>query len=458
MQVCVLSTAIQIISDKLPAAPHVGHLFTLVLSDVLKRWQVLLGDKNATLLTGTDEHGMKIQKAAQKAGMDVKVFCDKHMRQFEHLSERANIDYDHFIRTTDPVHKTAVEHFWRELNHRGYIYESKHEGWYSVSDETFFPLSAVHLVLDPSTGRKHMASMETGREVEWTSEVNYHFRLSSFRDRLLKHYKENPDFIVPSSRMSFITKEVEAGLEDLSVSRPVSRLQWGIRVPNDESQTIYVWLDALVNYITYAGYPFSGSETNSIWPPNCQVIGKDIIKFHCIYWPAFLMALDLPLPKQFLTHAFWTMNREKMSKSVGNVVNPFFALDRFDIDPMRYYMAHDGGITDDADYENLYIVDKYKKGLQGGLGNLVSRIIRGKKWDVRASVEHASKGQSRSLYRIDEGGKKLPILREQLEKTAEKAAQLMEELNPRGALHTIMELVYEVRSFRTSIERLLTTF
>ena len=387
---------------------------------------------------------MKIQKAAQKAGMDVKLFCDKHMRQFEHLSERANIDHDHFIRTTDPVHKAAVEHFWRELNHRGYIYESKHEGWYSVSDETFFPQSAVHLVVDPSTGRKHMASMETGREVEWTSEVNYHFKLASFRDRLLKHYKENPDFIVPSSRMSFIVKEVEAGLEDLSVSRPVSRLQWGIRVPNDDSQTIYVWLDALINYLTYAGYPFSGSEKNSIWPPNCQVIGKDIIKFHCIYWPAFLMALDLPLPKQFLTHAFWTMNHEKMSKSVGNVVNPFFALDRFDTDPMRYYMAHDGGIIDDADYENLYIVDKYKKGLQGGLGNLVSRVIRGKKWNVRESVEDASKKGPTDLYRI-EGGKTLPVLGEQeLERTAQKAAEQMEELNPRAALHTIMDLVYRV--------------
>ena len=205
-------------------APHVGHLFTLVLTDILKRWQVLVGDHRATMLTGTDEHGMKIQKAAQKAGLDVKLFCDKHMRQFEQLSHKADINYDHFIRTTDPAHKAAVEHFWQELNHRGYIYESKHEGWFSVSDETFFPQSSVHLVLDPSTGRKHMASMETGREVEWTSEINYHFRLSEFKDRLLKHYKENPDFIIPASRQNFIIKEVESGLQDLSVSRPATRI------------------------------------------------------------------------------------------------------------------------------------------------------------------------------------------------------------------------------------------
>ena len=448
------------------AAPHVGHLFTLVLTDILKRWQVLLGDHRATMLTGTDEHGMKIQKAAQKAGLDVKLFCDKHMRQFEQLSHKADISYDHFIRTTDPVHKAAVEHFWQELNHRGYIYESKHEGWYSVSDETFFPQSSVHLVLDPSTGRKHMASMETGREVEWTSEINYHFRLSEFKDRLLKHYKENPDFIIPASRQSFIIKEIESGLQDLSVSRPATRLQWGIPVPNDESQTIYVWLDALINYLTYAGYPFApGSEKDSIWPPNCQVIGKDIIKFHCIYWPAFLMALDIPLPKQFLTHAFWTMNREKMSKSVGNVVNPFFAIDRFDTDTMRYYMASDGGIVDDADYDNLYIVDRYKKGLQGGLGNLVSRIIRGKKWDIRESVQHAERSDRRQSVQNDAesnsiedqeaakpsttpaksgSSRERALLRAQMEKTPKLAAQHMEALNPRAALHSLMDLIYSV--------------
>jgi methionyl-tRNA synthetase len=436
------------------------------LTDILKRWQILLGDDRATLLTGTDEHGMKIQKAAQKAGLDVKLFCDKHMSQFKLLSQRVDISYNHFIRTTDAVHRKAVEHFWQELNHRGYIYESKHEGWYSVSDETFFPQSSVHLVLDPSTGRKHMASMETGREVEWTSEVNYHFRLSQFRDRLLQHYKENPDFIIPASRQSFIVKEVENGLQDLSVSRPASRLQWGIAVPNDESQTIYVWLDALINYLTYAGYPFApGNEKASIWPPNCQVIGKDIIKFHCIYWPAFLMALDIPLPKQFLTHAFWTMNREKMSKSVGNVVNPFFAIDRFDPDTMRYYMANDGGLVDDADYDNLYIVDRYKKSLQGGLGNLVSRIIRGKKWDVRESVRNAEKSEghpspqkrfeSNTMEKAESGqistssvnttsNRERAMLRTQMESTPRLAAQHMKELNPRSALHSIMELVYTV--------------
>jgi methionyl-tRNA synthetase len=386
---------------------------------------------------------MKIQKAAQKAGVDTKLFCDQNMRHFEALWECADISYDHFIRTTDDNHKAAVEHFWTELNRCGYIYESKHEGWYSVSDETFFPQSAVHLVLDPSTGRKHMASMETGREVEWTSEINYHFRLSQFRDRLLQHYRQNPKFIVPSDRMKFIEKEVENGLNDLSISRPVSRLQWGIRVPNDDSQTIYVWLDALINYLTYTGYPgVPWTPTNSLWPPNVQVIGKDIIKFHCIYWPAFLMALDLPLPKQFLTHAFWTMNREKMSKSLGNVVSPFLAVDRFGTDTMRFYMAHDGGIQDDASYENAYIIDRYKTILQGGFGNLASRIVKSKLWNVRASVLSAVRMKFDDSDVSGQG----QTLRELITQTPIVAAQQMEQLNPRAALQTIMQVTYMVRT------------
>lgn len=382
---------------------------------------------------------MKIQKAASKAKVDVKAFCDQHASQFEELAKIANISYDRFMRTTDPDHKIAVEHFWRELNRNGFIYESKHEGWYSVSDETFYPESKVHLVLEPSSGRKMHASMETGKEVEWTSEVNYHFKLSSFRNKLLDHYRRNPYFIVPSTRMNEIITEVENGLTDLSISRPASRLTWGIQVPDDPSQTIYVWLDALINYLTMAGYPFAtaAAATTKMWPPECQVIGKDIIRFHCIYWPAFLMALNLPLPKQFLSHAHWTMNRAKMSKSEGNVVNPFFAINRFGVDVMRYYMAHDGGIIDDADYENLFIVDRYKKDLQGGFGNLVSRVIRGKMWSVPDSVELAASSAPDST---PEAVAHMAMI----DKTAADCAKLMDQLNPRMAVHAVRELIYAV--------------
>lgn len=232
-----------------------------------------------------------------------------------------------------------------------------------------------------------MASIETGKEVEWTSERNYHFRLSAFRDKLLAWYAEHPEWIVPRARMEDVVQQVEEKLEDLSISRPVDRLTWGIRVPNDPSQTIYVWLDALLNYATAAGYPFApGKEASGGWPADVHVIGKDIIRFHCIYWPAFLMALDLPLPKRILTHAHWTLGKQKMAKSTGNVVNPFFALDRFGVDALRWFLVRDGGIVNDADYDNMHIVQRYKKSLQGGVGNLTSRIVRGKNWDVRRAV------------------------------------------------------------------------
>ncbi|KAK5082804.1 methionyl-tRNA synthetase [Lithohypha guttulata] len=425
------------------AEPHAGHLYTLLLTDVLKRWEVLKGDNQASLLTGTDEHGMKVQKAAESAATATKQFCDKHATQFLDLARAANISFDRFIRTTDPDHKVAVEHFWKQLKERGYIYQSTHEGWYSVSDETFYPESQVHLVLEPSTGRKIYASKETGKEVEWTSETNYHFRLSAFRDRLLEHYDQHPQFIVPSMRMNFIKKEVEAGLSDLSVSRPSSRLQWGIRVPDDDTQTIYVWLDALINYLTATGYPYGEGGNHKLWPPNVQVIGKDIVRFHCIYWPAFLMALDIPLPRAFLTHAHWTMGKAKMSKSLGNGVNPFLAIERFGLDAIRYFMIHDGGIVDDADYDNMFIVEKYKKGLQDGLGNLLTRILRGRKWSIRTSLEQVM--NNGSLKKPDSA--RIQDMIEMINSTARSADEAMQSVNPRSALHNIMKLVYETNKF-----------
>ncbi|KAH0379412.1 hypothetical protein KCU92_g8199, partial [Aureobasidium melanogenum] len=434
------------------AAPHAGHLYTMVLADVLKRWQVLKG-KKAVLLTGTDEHGMKIQQASAKAGSDPKPFCDKGADIFKNLAARAELSNDHFIRTTDPAHKEAVEYAWHLLNERGYIYQSKHEGWYSVSDETFYPESQVHLVLDPPTGRKVMASIETGKEVEWTSEINYHFRLSAFRDKLLAYYAENPEWITPQAKMKEIVSAVTAGLEDLSISRPSSRLTWGIRVPTDPTQTIYVWLDALINYATAAGYPWApGSEHTGGWPADVQIIGKDILRFHCIYWPAFLMALDLPLPKRFLTHAHWTLGKQKMAKSTGNVVNPFFALDRFGTDTMRYYMIHDGGIDNDADYDNIHIIERYKKGLQGGLGNLTARITRGKGWDVKRAIERFS-GDYKSASPFGQGHAREAAIAEfeqLLVEFPQAVDSRMEALRPNLALKGLMDNIYAANAFLQS--------
>jgi len=430
------------------AAPHVGHMYTMILTDVLKRWQSLKARK-AILCTGTDEHGLKIQQAAAKANTPPKDFCDKGAVVFQDLANRIDISNDIFIRTTDARHKEGVEYAWQMLEEKGWIYESKHEGWYSVSDETFYPQGQVQVIVDPPTGRKVMVSVETGKEVEWTSERNYHFRLSAFRESLLEFYERNPEFIVPRTRMQEVVREVTAGLEDLSVSRPVERLQWGIRVPTDPSQTIYVWLDALLNYATAAGYPFTpGSETSGGWPADIHVVGKDIVRFHCVYWPAFLMALNLPLPKQVLTHAHWTLGRQKMAKSTGNVVNPFFALERFGTDVMRWYLVQEGGIADDADYDNRFVIEKYKKGLQGGLGNLASRIMRGKGWDVQRAVQryaHPDGADHPAVsHETDDDGRRMYG---RLRALPSQVEQHMQDLHPNRALQTIMQGVYTINGY-----------
>jgi methionyl-tRNA synthetase len=270
----------------------------------------------------------------------------------------------------------------------------------------------------------------------------------------LKFYEDNPKFIIPQTRMNDIVQQVRSGLEDLSVSRPVERLTWGVRVPTDTSQTMYVWLDALLNYATAVGFPFSpGSEYDGGWPADIHVVGKDIIRFHCIYWPAFLMALDVPLPKQVLTHAHWTLGRQKMAKSTGNVVNPFWALERFGMDPMRWYLVHEGGITDDADYDNQFIIDKYKKGLKGGLGNLASRIMRYKGWDVRRAVEQFAQpsldrvSELQATSSSQELGQAARNMAEGLRALPEQADKYMQDLHPNRALQTIMNAVYDANAY-----------
>lgn len=413
----------------------------MLLTDVIKRWQELKG-RQAILCTGTDEHGMKIQQAAALANQHPKEFCNTGAQMFQTLAGKINCNYDTFIRTSNPKHYDTVQYFWYMLQRNNYIYQGRHEGWYSIADETFYPESQIETRVDPKTGKKIVVSKESGREVQWTSEVNYHFRLSAFAPKLLKFYKENPEWILPASRHADIIREVEKGLEDLSISRPADRLQWGIPVPDDPSQTIYVWLDALVNYLTASGYPFTpGKETQGGWPADVHVIGKDITKFHCVYWPAFLMALDLPLPKQILTHAHWTMARKKMSKSDGNAVNPFFALDRFGVDTMRYYLARDGSVQDDADYSNERILLRYRSELQSGFGNLVMRI-RSKAFNLEAAVKDAFEGKGLAgSWVLDTQDAKMAKM---LDATPDIVAWKMEKLDLPGALSAIVELMYEV--------------
>lgn len=436
----------------------------MLLADVLKRWEVLRG-REAILCTGTDEHGMKVQRAAERQDVAPKALCDANSETFRDLARRGHIAHDHFIRTTDPDHRAAVEHFWARLRERGYLYETAREGWYCVSDEAFVPEALVERRLDPATGRLFAASVESGAAVEWVEERNYHFRLTALRDRLLRFYAQNPEWVTPATRMAEVVDWVKNHLEDLSVSRPVGRLDWGIPVPGDPGQTIYVWIDALVNYITKAGYPdwdaaVPGSErARGCWPADVHVIGKDIVRFHCVYWPALLMALDLPLPGRVLSHAHWLINARKMAKSTGNVVNPFFALDRWGVDPLRYFLIYAGGIAHDAEYRNAFVVERYKKGLQMGLGNLLSRITRPTTWSVRDAVvaaaataannkkEESHSDTSSSATAMSGSGPIGAIVETQIQhlnNVVGLADAQMAELNPGAALREIMEFIFEV--------------
>ncbi|KAJ3055330.1 methionyl-tRNA synthetase [Rhizophlyctis rosea] len=376
--------------------PHIGHLYSAVLADVLRRWYEFKGHK-AILSTGTDEHGQKIQEAAAKQGISPRVFCDDISKEFKKLFDTANISYTDYIRTTDARHKEAVHALWKRLSDAGHIYKGHHEGWYSVSDETFVPSNQLEEIVAPD-GRKSMISKESGNPVVWTKEENYKFRLGAFRENLLKWLRSNPDCehqhvvppplnmklinsaaIIPKLRYNEIVaalSDSDDHLTDLSVSRVRSRLQWGIPVPGDEDHVVYVWLDALTNYLTVTGYPWKTAEQQALkdaWPAQSHVIGKDIIKFHAIYWPAFLMAAGLPLPKQIIAHGHWLMGDHKMSKSRGNVVDPYKLLEKFGADPVRYYFVRDGGIAYDGAFAFKEVAKRYRKDLADQLGNLVMR-------------------------------------------------------------------------------------
>ena len=294
-----------------------------------------------------------------------------------------------------------------------------------------------------------MVSMETGTEVNWQSEFNYHFKLSEFREPLLQLYRDNPQWVVPQTRMDQVVNAVSDGLQDLSISRPVERLTWGIPVPNDETQTIYVWLDALTNYITKAGFPWApGQGSAQGWPADVHIIGKDIIRFHCIYWPALLMALDIPLPKNVVAHGHWTLGNQKMSKSTGNVVDPFFALDRFGVDVMRFYMAHDGGLAQDADYSNYHIIERYKNELQFALGNLTSRIVRGKGWNLRRIVELCTNGEIALQLRDDHKMQKEMV--DALPKLVQD--KIEDELNIREGVKAIMAAIHNTNRYMSETQ------
>ncbi|XP_049824100.1 methionine--tRNA ligase, mitochondrial isoform X2 [Aethina tumida] len=331
------------------ANPHIGHLYTSLIADAAQRWR-RISDRGVKIefSTGTDEHGSKIQQAAAQFKKTPSEYCDDISTQYKKLASEFGVGHTKFIRTSDQGHKETVWKFWNVLSDKRLIYQSKYEGWYCVSDETFLVETQLKENVSKD-GKKVLVSLESGHPVEWTEEQNYIFKLASFRNDLLYWLNQN-NVIRPKKfqkiLLDFLHNE---DLPDLSISRPSSRVHWGIQVPNDDSQTIYVWLDALVNYLTVAGYSTkSPEEFAKIWPPTLQVIGKDILKFHGIYWPAFLMAADLAPPSSILCHSHWTVDGEKMSKSKGNVVCPFDRGGKYSADGLRYFLLREGVAHNDG--------------------------------------------------------------------------------------------------------------
>ncbi len=340
--------------------PHLGHAYTTVAADVIARFNRFL-EKEVFFLTGTDEHGQKIQQAAESKGIDPKSFVDSLVPRFKELWQILNISYDRFIRTTDDDHVKAVQEIFKKCYEKGDIYLGEYEGWYCIPCETYYTEK------DLIDGK--LCPM-CNREVIKVKEESYFFRLSKYQDKLLKLYEENPEFIKPDFRRNEIINFVKQGLRDLSISR--TGFSWGIPVPFNKKHVIYVWFDALTNYLTAVGYP---ERLNKFWPPDLHLVGKDILRFHTVYWPAFLMSAGIEIPKMVFAHGWWTVEGEKMSKSKGNVINPYELVKKFGVDQVRFFLFREVSFGLDGDFSFDHLVNRINGELANDLGNLFNRTI-----------------------------------------------------------------------------------
>ncbi len=347
-------------------APHIGHAYTAVAADVLARWHRLDGH-DVFFLTGTDDHGQKVEKAALDAGMDPLAFVDSVSEQFKEMSALMGVSNDDFIRTTEERHKRACQALWRRLQDAGDIYLGAYEGWYAVRDEAFY--DEAELVTRPDGSR----AAPTGAPVEWVREPSYFFRLSAWGDRLLELYDSHPEFIQPASRRNEVASFVRGGLRDLSISR--TSFTWGVPVPDDPSHVMYVWLDALTNYISALGWPDEDAPRWPFWPANVHFVGKDIIRFHAVYWPAFLMSAGLPVPRTVFGHGWWTAGGEKMGKSLGNAIDVAVLVRAYGLDAVRYFLLREVPFGNDGDYSDAALVRRMNVELANDLGNLAQRTL-----------------------------------------------------------------------------------
>ena len=348
------------------AKPHMGHAYSSIIADFFARFKRIDGF-SVHFLTGTDEHGLKIQRSAEKKSIEPLKFCDEISQTFRDLSSKLNLTNTDFIRTTEERHKNSVQHLWKELEKSGDIYLSKYSGWYSVSDEAYYNEDEIEEI----DGVKIAISSKS--KVEWIEEESFFFKLSKWQDALLKYYEDNPDFISPQSRKNEVISFVKSGLKDLSVSR--KSFSWGIKVPDNEDHVIYVWLDALTNYISALNYPNTNDDLyKNFWPASIHLIGKDILRFHAIYWPAFLLAAKLPLPRKVYGHGWILSDNEKMSKSKENILDPLEIIDNYGLDPLRYYLIKEVSFGNDRNISQERLEDCINSDLANNYGNLCQRV------------------------------------------------------------------------------------
>ena len=364
-----VTTPIYYVND----APHIGHAYTTLACDALARFMRLDG-RHVRFLTGTDEHGQKVEKAAAAAGIDPQAFTDEMSGNFRRLADAMNFSHDDFIRTTEQRHIDSSKGIWQAIaankspKGQDNIYLDKYAGWYAVRDEAFYTEGE----LEEGPDGKRLAP--SGAEVEWVEEASYFFRLSDWEEALLEFYESNPDAVAPRSRRNEVISFVKGGLKDLSISR--TTFKWGIPVPGDEDHIMYVWLDALTNYITAVGYPDTESELfQAYWPADLHMVGKDILRFHAVYWPAFLMAAGVAPPRRVFAHGWWTNEGQKISKSLGNVIDPFELVEKYDLDPVRYFLLREVPFGNDGDYSHRAMVHRLNSDLANDLGNLCQRVL-----------------------------------------------------------------------------------
>lgn len=355
MEKIYITTPLYYVNDE----PHIGHAYTTILADVINRYYQSIGYKTF-MLTGTDEHGLKVQQAAIKNNVTPKQHVDDYVNRFKEIWKKLNIKYDYFIRTTDPSHIRNVQKILRNLYDKGDIYLDEYEGLYSVSEERFIT--------------EKEAEEGEFREIKKIKEKNYFFKMSKYQKKLISHIENNKDFIKPKTRRNEILSFLKKPLNDLCISRPRIRLEWGIEVPFDKDYVTYVWFDALLNYINGVGWNNNNEEFRNWWPANYHLMGKDIITTHAVYWPTMLMACDLELPKTLLAHGWWLTDENKMSKSIGNVVKPLDLVDEFGVDSLRYYLMRNMVLGQDASFSRESFIKRYNSDLANDYGNVINRI------------------------------------------------------------------------------------